>query len=33
MTYIAIQEHVNGKVVEWLEKVGDEQYPAKPSRP
>ena len=26
MTHIAIQEHVNGKVVEWLEKVSDEQY-------
>jgi len=26
MTHIAIQEHVNGKVVEWMEKVSDEQY-------
>jgi quercetin dioxygenase-like cupin family protein len=26
MTHIAIQEHVNGKAVEWLEKVSDEQY-------
>jgi quercetin dioxygenase-like cupin family protein len=26
MTHIAIQEAVNGKNVEWLEKVGDEQY-------
>ena len=33
MTHIAIQEHVNGKVVEWMEKVGDEQYAAKPGRP
>jgi hypothetical protein len=33
MTHIAIQEHVNGKVVEWMEKVSDEQYQAKPARP
>jgi len=26
MTHIAIQEHVHGKVVDWLEKVSDEQY-------
>ncbi len=26
MTHIAIQEALNGKVVEWLEKVTDEQY-------
>ena len=26
MTHIAIQEALNGKVVEWLEKVSDEQY-------
>jgi quercetin dioxygenase-like cupin family protein len=26
MTHIAIQEAVNGKNVDWLEKVGDEQY-------
>jgi len=26
MTHIAIQEQVDGKVVEWLEKVSDEQY-------
>jgi quercetin dioxygenase-like cupin family protein len=25
-THIAIQEHLNGKVVEWMEKVSDEQY-------
>ena len=26
MTHIAIQEELNGKVVDWLEKVTDEQY-------
>jgi quercetin dioxygenase-like cupin family protein len=26
MTHIAIQESVNGKVVDWMEKVTDEQY-------
>jgi quercetin dioxygenase-like cupin family protein len=26
MTHIAIQEALNGKVVDWLEKVSDEQY-------
>jgi quercetin dioxygenase-like cupin family protein len=26
MTHIAIQEALNGKNVEWLEKVSDEQY-------
>jgi quercetin dioxygenase-like cupin family protein len=26
MTHIAIQEQVNGKVVDWMEKVSDEQY-------
>jgi hypothetical protein len=26
MTHIAIQENQNGKVVEWMEKVTDEQY-------
>jgi quercetin dioxygenase-like cupin family protein len=26
MTHIAIQEQVDGKQVEWLEKVTDEQY-------
>jgi hypothetical protein len=31
MTHIAIQEHLNGKVVDWLEKVSDEQYLAKSS--
>jgi quercetin dioxygenase-like cupin family protein len=26
MTHIAIQEQLNGKVVEWMDKVSDEQY-------
>jgi hypothetical protein len=26
MTHIAIQESLDGKAVEWLEKVTDEQY-------
>jgi hypothetical protein len=29
MTHIAIQEQVDGKVVDWMEKVSDEQYQAK----
>lgn len=29
MTHIAIQEQLDGKTVEWLEKVTDEQYGAK----
>ena len=29
MTHIAIQENLNGKVVEWMEKVTDEQYQRK----
>jgi len=28
MTHIAIQENLDGKVVDWLEKVTDEQYNA-----
>ena len=28
MTHIAIQEELNGKVVDWMEKVTDEQYSA-----
>jgi len=34
MTHIAIQEALNGKAVEWMEKVSDEQYgsPAHVSR-
>jgi quercetin dioxygenase-like cupin family protein len=26
MTHIAIQEQLNGKIVDWMEKVTDEQY-------
>jgi quercetin dioxygenase-like cupin family protein len=26
MTHIAVQEALDGKVVEWMEKVSDEQY-------
>lgn len=26
MTHIAIQENLNGKVVDWMEKVTDDQY-------
>ena len=26
MTHIAIQEQLDGKVVEWMEKVSDEQF-------
>lgn len=26
MTHIAIQENLNGKVVEWMQKVTDEEY-------
>jgi quercetin dioxygenase-like cupin family protein len=28
MTHIAIQEELDGKVVDWMEKVSDEQYGA-----
>lgn len=28
MTHIAIQEQLDGKAVDWLEKVSDEQYQA-----
>jgi hypothetical protein len=28
MTHIAILEHVDGKTVDWMEKVSDEQYQA-----
>jgi quercetin dioxygenase-like cupin family protein len=28
MSHIAIQEALDGRVVEWMEKVGDEQYMA-----
>src|SRR5687768_9334678 len=26
MTHIAIQENLNGRVVDWMEKVSDEEY-------
>ena len=26
MTHIAIHEHLNGKLVDWMEKVSDDQY-------
>ena len=26
MTHVAIQERLNGKVVDWLEHVSDQQY-------
>ena len=29
MTHIAIQEKLDGKAVDWLEKVSDEQYGGK----
>lgn len=29
MTHIAIQEALDGKVIDWMEKVTDEQYEAK----
>jgi quercetin dioxygenase-like cupin family protein len=29
MTHIAIQEALDGKVVDWMEKVTDEQYGGK----
>jgi quercetin dioxygenase-like cupin family protein len=32
MTHIAIQEHLDGKVVDWLEHVSDEQYKSAVSR-
>jgi quercetin dioxygenase-like cupin family protein len=28
MTHIAILEHLNGKTVDWMEKVSDEKYQA-----
>jgi quercetin dioxygenase-like cupin family protein len=28
MTHIAIQEALNGKLVDWVEKVGEDQYPS-----
>jgi len=32
MTHIAIQEQLNGKAVDWMEKVSDELYQAASSR-
>ena len=29
ITHIAIQEALDGKVVEWMEKVSDEEYDGK----
>ena len=29
MTHIAIQENLDGKAVEWTEKVTDEEYDAR----
>ena len=29
MTHIAIQEHLDGKTADWMEKVTDEQYQAR----
>jgi quercetin dioxygenase-like cupin family protein len=29
MTHIAIQEQIDGKAVDWMEKVSDEQYQAR----
>lgn len=29
MTHIAIQEQLNGSPVDWMEKVSDQQYPAR----
>ena len=31
MTHIAIQEALEGKMVEWMEKVSDDQYNPKPA--
>jgi pyruvate dehydrogenase complex dehydrogenase (E1) component len=28
LTHIATQEQLNGKVVDWMEKISDEQYQA-----
>jgi len=33
MTHIAIQEQLDGKAVDWMEQVSDEQYHAKPTAP
>jgi quercetin dioxygenase-like cupin family protein len=31
MTHIAIQEALDGKAVDWMEKVSDQQYQARPA--
>lgn len=31
MTHVALQEHLDGKGVEWLEKVSDDQYLGQPA--
>jgi hypothetical protein len=31
MTHIAIQEALDGRAVDWMEQVSDEQYQAKAS--
>jgi hypothetical protein len=31
MTHIAMQEAADGKYIDWLEKVTDEQYRVEPS--
>ena len=33
MTHIAIQEHIDGKSVEWMEQVADEHYTAELTKP
>jgi quercetin dioxygenase-like cupin family protein len=33
MTHIAVQEQLDGKTVDWLEKVSDEQYQGSPTSP
>jgi hypothetical protein len=32
MTHIAIQEALDRKAVDWMEKVSDDEYQARPSR-
>ena len=32
MTHIAIQEQLDGKTADWMEKVSDEQYRSSPGR-
>ena len=33
MTHMAVQEQLDGKAVDWLEQVSDEQYRAPPASP